>query len=245
MTAKNKSGLAFTLVEMLVVMAIIGVLAALLLTALGAAKASAKQTACLDNLKQINYATRMYYDDSNDASPNAGFDETPMIAYKNRIRNYLGLKGHSSPQDKIFACPADTFFYCPTVAGEEAPPFGFRLTNAPLHEYAKWNHTSYWFNGNNLPPRSNSNSAPRLGIAGLKLTSIREPVKTLLVFEAPAWLPFSWHQPRLGEGPMFNDAKDVVSFVDGHASYIKIYYDNLLAISYNPPAGYDYKWSGD
>ena len=63
----------------------------------------------------------------------------------------------------------------------------------------------------------------------MKLSAIKEPAKTLLVFEAPAFRPYSWHEPRRGEGPQFNrdlgfnDAKDVVSFVDGHASYIKMY----------------------
>ena len=31
----------------------------------------------------------------------------------------------------------------------------------------------------------------------------------------------------LTEGPMFNDAKDVVSFVDGHVSYIRIYWQEV------------------
>ena len=83
-----------------------------------------------------------------------------MVGHKDRIRNYLALKGPSSPQDKIFACPADTFFYCVTAAHEEAPPFGLRLTNAPQHEYAKWNYTSYWFNGSNLPSRPNAEGVP-------------------------------------------------------------------------------------
>ena len=37
----------------------------------------------------------------------------------------------------------------------------------------------------------------------------------------------------------------MVSFVDGHVDFIKIYYQGYLAIWYDPPAGYDYKWSGD
>jgi prepilin-type N-terminal cleavage/methylation domain-containing protein len=81
-----KSDKAFTLVELLVVIAIIGILAALLLPALSAAKDNARRTTCLDNLKQINAGIRMYYDDSNDASPSAYHSQgTPMIAYKERI----------------------------------------------------------------------------------------------------------------------------------------------------------------
>jgi prepilin-type N-terminal cleavage/methylation domain-containing protein len=232
-----KSDKAFTLVELLVVIVVMGILAALLLPVLSAAKDKAKQTTCLNNLNQINLGIRMYCDDSNDISPAARF---PAIAYKKLIKEYVGLSGHSSPQDRIFACPADTFFYydSPTHGG-------LCLTNSPQHEYAKWDYSSYWFNGQNI----RYHSVPRLGIAGLKITSIKDPEKTALIAEAPAFLPFSWHQPRFGEGPMFNDAKDMVSFVDGHASFIRIYYQevpgNSLACEYNAPAGYDYKWNGD
>jgi hypothetical protein len=76
-------------------------------------------------------------------------------------------------------------------------------------------------------------------------------------------VPYSWHQPKRPAPPnawpagsvfpTFNNARDVVSFVDGHVSYIKMYWNSSpdqngyygLAYSYDPPAGYDYQWSGD
>ena len=58
--AADNCGHAFTLVELLVVMAIIALLAALLLPALSSAKASAKQTSCLGNLRQLEAAFQMY-----------------------------------------------------------------------------------------------------------------------------------------------------------------------------------------
>jgi prepilin-type processing-associated H-X9-DG protein len=45
----------------------------------------------------------------------------------------------------------------------------------------------------------------------------------------------------------YNDSKNVVSFVDGHVSYIKMYWtpSNRIALFHNPPASYDYQWSPD
>ena len=44
-----------------------------------------------------------------------------------------------------------------------------------------------------------------------------------------------------------NNAKNVVAFIDGHVSYIPIYWDGNSAVEntpihYNPPSGYDYVW---
>lgn len=247
---------AFTLIELLVVIAVIGILAALLLPVLSGAKARAQRTTCLNNLKQINLGILLYAEDNSDTLPAAPDVVGDVIGvngatnhwsriYKRLIKSYVGLQGASSPQDKLFACPADIFYY-------DFPSMAYEAQD--LHDQLDSDYSSYGFNGanaetNSTPPAYlNETSYP--GIYGLKQASIKDPVKTILVAEASSFFPWSWHQPqKLPVGKYgVNDAKSMASFVDGHVSYIKIYWNSnfdMTSAGYDPPAGYDYKRSGN
>jgi prepilin-type N-terminal cleavage/methylation domain-containing protein len=243
-SSRPKSRRAFTLIELLMVIAVIGILAALLFPVLQVAQARSQRTTCLNSLKQINAGIQMYAEDNRGTLP-AATDVTGAtitinhwgIFYKRLMKSYLGLQGASSPQDKVFACPADAFYYdFPSLAYE----------SQSYHDQPDSDYSSYGFNGANGSPYNPY--AP--GVFGWKQTSIKDPSRTLLVSEISAWFPWSWHQPlRLPAGKYgVNNAKNMVGFVDGHISYIEIYWNSNLdttQTTYDPPAGYNYKKSPD
>jgi prepilin-type processing-associated H-X9-DG protein/prepilin-type N-terminal cleavage/methylation domain-containing protein len=99
---KNISlSIAFTLVELLVVISIIGLLAGLAVPAINGGLKSAKAGACLSNLHQIGVATMAYAADNSFKLPDAGNGTGDMWATQLAMFISTGTKSKKS----IFVCP--------------------------------------------------------------------------------------------------------------------------------------------
>jgi prepilin-type N-terminal cleavage/methylation domain-containing protein/prepilin-type processing-associated H-X9-DG protein len=117
---------AFTLIELLVVIAIIAILAAILFPVFAQAKAAAKKTVCLSNMKQLGLATQMYLGDNNDqffsgntckdpmpgSDTSAGSGDWGKHYWPFLLKVYIQKKGPANLDGQsgdVYTCPSSRF----------------------------------------------------------------------------------------------------------------------------------------
>jgi prepilin-type N-terminal cleavage/methylation domain-containing protein/prepilin-type processing-associated H-X9-DG protein len=196
--ANRQANYGFTLIELLVVIAIIALLAALLLPALSRAKASARATQCLGNLRQLGLAVRLYAGDNGDEFPrsqHSAFVHRGM-PWERTLSPFLGSS--TTTWTNLLA----GVYHCPT--DQRTAPWSYGLN-------------VYY----ELGPDDDYAGKPQ---TWRRVTQVPRPSRTIVFAEnagsADHIMPHFWYTPT--------DAADLAStrhqqranytFADGHAS---------------------------
>lgn len=151
---RSKKG--FTLIELLVVIAIIAILAAILFPVFTTVKEKGRQTACLNNQKQLGSALMIYAGDNNEMLPVAHWyssDYSQYISWYNRIARIVRNTN---------------VYICPTIGKQQK--YQAQYPNVIPSSYG----CNYWLMATDATGRS---------IFTRGITSMRTPTRTILVAE--------------------------------------------------------------
>jgi prepilin-type N-terminal cleavage/methylation domain-containing protein len=204
---------AFTLVELLVVITIIAILAALLLPSLAAAKERAKATACVNNLRQIGVAFRVYVDDNGDRVPNAqsfgvaAGDTTGAAQGFNLTEDYGGVIS-------LFRMGNNRALWCPSDLKQTPTNYAMIATNSFVsydYRFVVWNDSVVY--------------------PGLKLLNFARPTSQVIYHEA-----YDFHYAKLYPAmyPVTEPAENAL-YADCHARLWKVrFQQNSIGRLYDP-----------
>ncbi len=188
-------GKGFTLIELLVVIAIIAILAAILFPVFARARAQARRSVCLSNLKQLGMATLMYAQDYDGVLPVEPTNGNPHLGLTRALEPYTKNKD-------IFYCPG-----APSVAAEDPTVLD---TDA---NWAAGNISYYYWSCLAWDPKT------PFGHFGVQPVQLRDTMEN----SSDIWIFSDWFKKQCALWPhgFGMDQKWInVGFLDGHVKSI-------------------------
>lgn len=217
----------FSLIELLVVCAIIAILAGMLLPALNKVRMQAQKINCTSNLKQIGNASIVYTSDFNDYLPpgqyytGAGSDNNAY--WYHLLNQYLGKKSadtwrNNDDNSKVLYCPGDREGVTPG-AGE----FIGYGKNVYLHQWNGWIDINL--------PETQTCKVMRIPAPSGKIVYGDNASSWKIVFSSRPWLYYPMEDITAEAGgtnkemafsSARHDNSKNLSFVDGHAGNLRL-----------------------
>ena len=208
----------FTLIELLIVIAIIAILAGMLLPSIGRAKEAAQQIQCIGNMKQLGVYSTMYAND-NDETALPCSQKMATNAYgawfMKLANDYIGQNvglDRSEKLSELFSCPSDKVGYDPTFTSYSSP-------NKDNISYT-WNTT---LGDYDRLKNVNTSSVKELSPKKVRSVPSRVVILTERGGDYGVYLRFDVlnYQPR-GQVGLWHNGRNALNcgYIDGHAERV-------------------------